>query len=44
MRLGAGMSTRIIAGDCLATLRTLPAVSVQCCVTRSNLVPLRVSL
>jgi DNA modification methylase len=27
------MSTRIITGDCLATLRTLPAGSAQCCVT-----------
>ncbi len=27
------MSVQIIEGDCLATLRTLPAESVQCCVT-----------
>lgn len=27
------MSTRILAGDCRETLRTLPDASVHCCVT-----------
>jgi DNA modification methylase len=35
------VSARIIIGDCLATLHTLPAASVQCCVTSPPYLGLR---